>query len=316
MKSCLIKLFRISVCTALLIGGTQSIAASYTEAAPAVQIGQASEKPQNPSELNQFVRDLLGCLSDKDPFQGWKKAEFIAEPLGPGTHAWLITLRTPSPSGGYLIIGAKPGGGYALIEYGLGEEPLFAAKSLEHALALVRDWGEERDLLIEKLYAGPTLAEWKISAKGSTEESRYFDAVSGELLPETDTSWAKQANITVPSDPSVVHSGSLVTAPMKTVITARAFNTYENIAWMNQKALNVNNQNSFIKHLKLKKKLVYASLGQGRTYSISLPVNGYQSWTHLRTESLYVMSKLDGSIRWISLASLESMGEFYDANGS
>ncbi|MNH94667.1 hypothetical protein D3C73_472900 [compost metagenome] len=315
MKSCLIKLFRTSICMGLILGGTQSLASSYTEAAPAIQIGQASEKPQASSELTQFVQDILGRLSEQEPFQDWKKAKFISEPLGPGTHAWLITLRTPSPSGGYLIIGAKPGGGYALIEYGLGEEPLFAAKSLEHALALVRDLGEERDLLIEKLYAGPTLAEWKISAKGSTEESRYFDAVSGELLPETDTSWAKQAGLMVSPDPTLIHSGSLVIAPMKTVITAQAFNTYENISWMNQKALNVN-QSSFIKHLKRGKKLVYASRGPGRTYSISLPVNGFQRWTHFKTESLYVMSKFGGSIRWISLASLESMGEFYNANGS
>lgn len=315
MKKGLNQLLRTSVCMALIFGGVQSLSGPYVEAASGSQIIQTSSETDAAAELTQFIQDILDSLSEQEPFEDWKKAEFTAEPLGPGTHAWMVTIRTTSPTAGYLIIGAKPNGGYALIEYGRGAEPLFAGKSLEQAVALVRDSGEERELVIQKLYAGPTLAEWKISIKGSPEESRYFDAVSGELLPETEASWAKQMDVTATPDPSLIHSGSSVLTPMKTVVTARAFNPYANIGWMNQKALHMN-PTSFIKQLKLKKKLVYASRGPGRTYSISLPVNGFQRWTHSAAESLYVMSKSGESTRWISLAALERMGGFYTVDGS
>ncbi|RUT27907.1 hypothetical protein EJP77_18905 [Paenibacillus zeisoli] len=315
MQRGLIKLFRTSVCMVLVFGGIQSLSGSYVEAASEIQIAQTTKEAE--SELTLFVRNILGSLSEQEPFEDWKQAEFTAEPLGPGTHAWFITIRPGASQSeeGYLIIGAKPGGGYALIEYGRGSGPLFSAKSLEHAIALIRDLGEERDLLIQKLYAGPALAEWKISAKGSTEESRYFDAVSGELLPETDMSWTKQVDYTASPDPSLIQSYSRGMTPMKTVVTAQAFNTYENISWMTQKPLKMN-EASIIKQLQLKKKLVFASRGSGRTYSLSLPVNGFQRWTHSETDSLYVLSKSGGSIRWISLASLEKMGGFYTVNGS
>ncbi|USB32199.1 hypothetical protein [Paenibacillus sp. YPG26] len=315
MKSCLNKLFRTSLCMTLLFGGTLSIASPFSNAAPSLQSGQAIEKLEAPAELNQFIQDILGALSEQSPFQSWKKADFTAEPLGPGTHAWLITLRsTSSPSGGYLIIGAKPDGGYALIEYGLGDESPFAAKSLEHALTLFRGLGEDSDLRIEKLYAGPALAEWRICAKSSPEQGRYFDAVSGELLPGTDTAWKKQPALMTASDSRLIHSGSMVTVPMKSVVTAPAYDTYENIAWMNQKALQVNTS-SFIKHLKHKKKLIYASRGSDRSYSTSLSINGFQHWDGPTTDSLYVISTHSDSVRWISLISLESMGEFYNAEG-
>lgn len=123
-----------------------------------------------PKEVVQFAGQLINKLSGRKPFTDWQGASPEFQPLGPGMHAWLVTLTRDSQPVGYLIIGARPSGGYALIEYGAGPEPLFDTAALQRALAAENGRSAQTDSLqglqVEHLYAGPLLAEWRIVNRG------------------------------------------------------------------------------------------------------------------------------------------------------
>ncbi|WP_410769521.1 hypothetical protein [Fontibacillus sp. BL9] len=277
--------------------------------------------PPASEKLRQFAADAIQELAKNEPFTGWTQANPIIEPLGPGTHSWLVTLKSetsgnPGPLG-YLIISATPEGSYKLVEYGLGENSLYAQPALESGLAELglSSLSQSRPG-ITPVYAGPVLAEWMIRTTSKPGAVHFLDAVTGEVLPENADSWNRQATKYRPPA-SAVESGQHALNPEETVRLADLFDPYDNILWMTGDAVRTATDriNPILKALETSRRLVFVANGPERTYSIPLPVYGYQTWKSDPESSggntaVYVLTGTDSAERWISLDALLDSGKF------
>lgn len=283
---------------------------------------------QAPEELRRFAADAISKLATAEPFTAWAGASANIEPLGPGTHSWLVTITPPgaaAPDGdtaqpppasaarGYLIISATERGDYKLVEYGFGTYAVFDQALLEAAL---REGGlgavEAGREGAVPLYAGPALTAWVV--RQDTGEPQYVNAADGEWLPETPGSWDKQAAKYTP--PRQAASSRSTLAPERLALTAERFDPYDNLLWMTGESVTVDTS-SFIAKLKASKQLVFAASGQDRTYSFPLAVYGYQTWTGGSSSqasdpgnAVYVVTSSDSTIRVIALDALTSSGKF------
>lgn len=307
-------------------------------------------------ELRRFAAVVIQNLSQHPPFTPWQEsAAPIIEPLGPGTHSWLVTIpdqegNTNSSASGYLIISVTANGEYKLIEYGIGPDSIYAKATLEHALTESGIDTRKGDII--PLYSGPVLAAWTIRSKGTAQTDIYWDAVTGELLPENEASWNIQASAYIPPDSALGSKGiggdttggtiggttsgttggttsgttggtSGGTSGGTTGGTTTWFNSeplvhesdsfdpYDNIMWMTSAAINVNKE-SFESIINTKKRLVFVTTGNNRTYSIPLPIYGYQKWTYINesASTFYLMSGTTSSPRFISIQALTDSGHF------
>ncbi|ANS73896.1 hypothetical protein AWM70_04340 [Paenibacillus yonginensis] len=278
-----------------------------------------------PAEVQLFARELIQTLGEQEGFGAWKQSVVAIDPLGPGTHGWLVSLmssdRTPV---GYLIIGAKPEGGLALIEYGNGSDPLYNPKRLSLS-------GQNN---LVPMYGGPTLTQWRVFNKQGKTPAVYYEAAGGEPLPDTDADWLGRRNgFPVPEssgtvalervglkNKQVVHLPFPVPARQSTGL----FRPDDNLLWMTGEPLklspsqfaapgstevspDVPNQPD---------KWVFFSSGASRTYAQSLPISGYQLWqtgTANETKArpiVYCISQSENLARYISLDALTKAGEF------
>lgn len=283
----------------------------------------ASATNLNPvsEELRSFAEETVRRLAGTAPFTAWSDAKTIIEPLGPGTHSWLVTVQPGgaapgSATSGYLIISATDSGEYKLVEYGIGPESLYSLSALLTTKPSVPPKAQSANIMkIEKLYAGPTLAQWKLSSLDSKlEPVQFFDAANGELLPETADSWDRQA---ADYSPPSLAAGSRHQrwTPDNPVYTAEGFDPYDNILWMTKKAMNIKKQ-SFESLLQATERLLFVSAGPKRTYSVPLPVFGYQKWTADRDEVTYALTGTESSPRWIALDALIGAGYFVEYGGN
>ncbi|MNZ60297.1 hypothetical protein D3C78_783650 [compost metagenome] len=268
-----------------------------------------------PEELRKFASIVIQELSQQQPFTAWSKAITTIEPLGPGSHSWLVTIQdresnSTSSSSGYLIISMTESGDYKLIEYGLGPDSIYARPTLESALnhsGLTLN--KKHNWEVVPVYSGPVLAEWAISQAGTSKVEHYLDALTGELLPENESSWELQSSRYVPPVRAAGSGPSIHPKPDPLVHTSESFDPYDNILWMVGNALNVKFE-SFENVLEKHKSLIFVSSGQDRTYSVPLPIFGYQKWSLNSDSTLYIMSGSESSPRFISLQALTDSGEF------
>ncbi|MNO16664.1 hypothetical protein D3C76_63500 [compost metagenome] len=273
-------------------------------------------------ELRKFADSVIQELSQQELFKTWSGADTLIEPLGPGTHSWLITIQDSSErnnstsSSGYLIISVAENGEYKLVEYGLGPDSIFAKSTLENALVnsgLKLSTNARWSII--PVYSGPVLAEWALSKEGVSRMEHFLDARTGELLPENEESFTAQASRYIP--PATAAGGSQALPDIRAdrlVFTSDSFDPYDNILWMaDSGAINVISE-TFEKVLLNNKKLVFVSSGKNRTYSVPLPIFGYQKWSRQDDSTLYMMSGSESSPRFISLQALTDSGKFIKYN--
>ncbi|WP_331845643.1 hypothetical protein [Paenibacillus haidiansis] len=316
------KIIKILLCLGVLSTGSAQLQTAYTfaatEDAPALA-ATGKEGPAAPKELRNFAARAIEQLSQAEPFTGWAHADTVIEPLGPGTHSWLVTVRprasapADNPAAGYLIISATPSAGeYKLVEYGLGPHSVFAAPALESGLAgLGLPSRGASGHTVTPVYGGPVLAEWMITLAGKPGTVHFLDAVTGELLPETTGSWNRQAARYVPPT-EAAGSGQSALKAGETVRLAEPFDPYGNILWMAGDAFDLS-QSNFEQLLKANRRLVFAATGADRTYNIPLPIYGYQKWndeTGSGISAIYALTGTKNSGRWIALGALEDSGDF------
>ncbi|WP_234404964.1 hypothetical protein [Paenibacillus bouchesdurhonensis] len=279
-----------------------------------------------PQDAIQFANKLIYKLAEDKPFTNWKGASPEFQPLGPGMHAWLVTLYQKKTPVGYLIIGAHPSGGYALIEYGAGSEPLFDTAALKRALAAEHsssDRSSLQSLRIEQLYAGPLLAEWRIiasvnratgaQAAGDALHMQYRDARNADPLPDNESIWQKLLSVPTQLSAAIVASGQSLTAPAPPTMTSDSFDPSDNLLWLTSEKLKLT-ASSFTKELHQHKSLIFAARGEDRNYTLPLPVYGYQSWEQAgdtNAECLYIMTGSANSPRFIAFDELAKAGQFY-----
>ncbi|WP_019636387.1 hypothetical protein [Paenibacillus fonticola] len=299
-----------------------------------------------PEEAIQFADQLISKLSGSKPFTDWSGARPEFQPLGPGMHAWLVTLNREGKPVGYLIIGARPSGGYALIEYGAGPEPLFDTDALQQALAAESSLYthsasspadkalQAEHLQIEHLYAGPVLAEWRIinrssQAKGGQVQIQaqaayddalalqYRDARNADPLPDNEAFWQKLLAAPLQLSSAIVSSGTTMAAPKPPTITADSFDPNDNLLWLASDKLQLT-ASALTRELSERKSLVFAARSDDRNYTLPLPVYGYQIWGQggdAAGERVYVMTGSDASPRFIAFDELAKAGQFYSSIG-
>lgn len=287
-------------------------------------LGATADAPA-PEALRRFAAEAIGKLAQVEPFTAWASAAATIEPLGPGTHSWLVTVAAGGAAGtprGYLIISATESGDYKLVEYGMGAYSVFDPALLEAAL---RQSGlgatAAGRVTAVPLYAGPALAAWRVHLPEGGEPG-YVNAADGEWLPETTGSWDKQAGGYAP--PRLAAGSRDALSPAAMVYTSSRFDPYDNLLWMTAKPLTLK-PNNFIGQLTTSQKLVYAASGAERTYSFPLPVYGYQIWKNdslsetltapsaeagTETEAVYVVTGTDTTLRVIALDALMASGKF------
>ncbi|MCR8843346.1 hypothetical protein NQ117_06590 [Paenibacillus sp. SC116] len=169
--------------------------------------------------LKQTIQTTIKQLAQHAPFTLWTQASTDIQPLGAGTHGWLVRVLNHSNQPiGYLIFHAKEQGGYQLTEYGEGAELPYDHLALKQAL---KEHGIQQQAItaIEPVYYKPLIAAWKIQSSSSTQ---WIDAITGELLPEgwmqqLDLKLGKQTKITTVSAVSKTKKR----VPIRTVSTKR-----------------------------------------------------------------------------------------------
>lgn len=302
-------------------------AGGHTGAAALAALGVPADAPA-PEALRRFADEAIGKLAQAEPFTAWAGAATAIEPLGPGTHSWLVTVAAGGSSGaagtqpgataprGYLIISATESGDYKLVEYGMGTYSVFDPALLEAALRQGLGAAAAGRVTAVPLYAGPALAAWMVRPPEGGEP-RFVNAADGEWLPETTGSWGKQAGGYAP--PRLAAGSRAPSSPAPIVYTSSRFDPYDNLLWMTAKPLALK-PDAFIGKLKTSRQLVYAASGAERTYSFPLPVYGYQTWTGgspseapaagAEAESVYVVTGTDTAIRLIALDALMASGKF------
>ncbi|MEO3944239.1 hypothetical protein [Gorillibacterium sp. CAU 1737] len=195
------------ISTCLLLSAAPARAEAPSPSAPTVEAplplpdrsGSSSAKATtensvSPSEAAREARieAWIKELSGKPGFEAWKDAVHRTEPLGPGTHSWLVSLSTADGTeAGYLVVTYDPQGQLGLAEYGTGSYPLFSMKTLHRVLAqrgliLLSDEADS----IKRMYLGPLESYWIVP---TDEGMLYLDAKSGQRLPKLDKTSSSRA---------------------------------------------------------------------------------------------------------------------------
>ena len=162
-------------------------------AAPGADAGEHAGKPAERRLLERQIGKWAHGLAARPGFERFAAARAKIEPLGPGTHGWLVLLEDNDGTVGYMVVHALKGGGFALTEYGLGEAPLYSADRLREGLVrlgLAEDEGElPAESAVERRYAHPLGAVWRVETGDGVF---YLDAKTGEELPADDRLWREE----------------------------------------------------------------------------------------------------------------------------
>ncbi|MBD8498723.1 hypothetical protein [Paenibacillus arenosi] len=138
------------------------------------------------TSLKQTVQTTITQLAQHAPFTSWTQVATDIQPLGAGTHGWLVrVLNHDNMPIGYLIFHATEQGGYQLTEYGEGPDLPYDHLALKQALTQ-HGIQQQSVTAIEPVYYTPLIAAWKIKSSSST---KWIDAITGELLPQA---WMQQ----------------------------------------------------------------------------------------------------------------------------
>ncbi|SDC25788.1 hypothetical protein SAMN02799630_00935 [Paenibacillus sp. UNCCL117] len=156
-------------------------AAPLSEQPPEASVSANANAPAAPSSvLREAVSGFVSELAKQPGFENWSQAEWTSQPLGPGTHGWVILLKAGGQEIGYLIVYADENGGYRLTEYGRGNYPLFSQQTLYQSL--VRLELIEYAYRAEPYYYNPLQAVWQVTVENA-DRVWYIDAKTGEELP-------------------------------------------------------------------------------------------------------------------------------------
>ena len=170
---------------ALAIGVAAPLASDAPKAAPSASSAQVTVLTTSEVSLEAQVDIWIAELAKDKAFSAWKNATWRKAPLGPGQHGWIVFVQGDGGKTiGYMAVGAKPEGGYELLEYGEGEFTLFSPAALEQALKSdgLEGVAFTSKAAVERLYFDPMHAVWQVSEAGVV---RYADAATGAWLPVT-----------------------------------------------------------------------------------------------------------------------------------
>lgn len=288
-----------SSCTPFIDAGADRYAQS-----PCIHVTSGSlpyKKPlavSHKQALEGAIGQAIAALSKNEPFTSWKHAKTEVQPLGPGTHGYLVRILDRSnQSLGYFILHVNEQGDYKLTEYGAGSELPYDRLTL--AEALKRSDYKQDEMKVEAIYPSALMALWKVSAD---RESRYFDAFTGEEIPYMEQPLTK-INSNRYESPIILHASTpnSITQANKRKIQSSSetkdilsvwmpnaariggtFDPYENIQWMTKK--NTWSKSDAARKLLMwepisQSRLVYVHTAMKQDFQIPYALRGKQAWS-------------------------------------
>lgn len=291
-----------AVLSFLIIGAVQS---SHMKAA-------LGSPPLNAEALHQQVAVWQEEIAKQEPFKPWQDATADIAPLGPGTHSWLAILKNDGQAVGYMVIHARPEGGYVLGEYGLGESPLFSAATLRQALAqheLIPD-PTFMEYTAEPIYYGPLHAVWKVTL-ASGEPALYFDGTSGEQLPyqsslpgDLDVPGAEPCPLAATAGADAENSSSSAHITEEQLLAA--FDPYASFPWLTRPTLDAD-AGQLAQAIEHGKQLIFTAEPWDNALRYVWAIRGLHRW---QSGSLYIAADHNG-LKYIPAAQYVRQGSFY-----
>ncbi|GAB2693461.1 hypothetical protein ACFQWB_10155 [Paenibacillus thermoaerophilus] len=272
-------------------------------AGQAIAYGQASphgQEPEAEASMDEHIEQWIQALAETEPFAEWLGASWDKQPLGPGTHAWVVVLSREGRDIGYLVVEALADGDYRLGEYGSGDYPLFGTNALYREL--VRH-GIYSYTSIDRWYQDGLHALWIVRTADS-DTPILLDARTAEWLPLESVPSAEEAPDTgaggnpVPQDDSrqVIRSQQV-----------ESFDPYDDLSWLIDAPLDIDQAQSLIDTLEEAGRLTFVSKLYGKRITAPLAVTGYQEWSDGR---LYIRLEQSG-VRYLPWGGWISFGRFY-----
>lgn len=273
--------------------------------------------PVKEASLEDKVNEWIHALAKEKGFEAWSSAQWDKYPLGPGTHEWLILLhgKNNQQDVGYLVVGATEQGGYQLIEYGTGSNPLFSLNTLYHSMVQLELIPKHLSYAIfigdqlrsfnpERLYIVPLQAAWRLTKDGKTW---YIDAKTGRKLP--DLSGVFSAGTTSSKAATGAKPGNQPVPRILQRLEKEPFDPFENTGWVHGKPLPSESFDEIRKLLLLEnRRITYSGKWFGGKAVYPLAVTGYHVWD---TEGPFVRLDHDGGPRFVRFAEAGLLGHYY-----
>ncbi|NOU97887.1 hypothetical protein GC093_32370 [Paenibacillus sp. LMG 31456] len=223
----------------------------------------------------EAIKQWTQSISAKPGYEAWKQATWTSQPLGPGTHGWIVLLQSNGQPVGYMVIHAADPNNptkYRLTEYGSGNTPLFSMQTLYQSLVQLELMNTSYHA--ERLYTSPLQAVWKIT---SGEDLYFIDAKTGEVLPQLTVSEKQEFD-----KPLEEQIASLL-KPEHTItgsVQLPEFDPYERLPWVKGTPAQYGSISALLSDLDQQKKLTYTAQLFDDKVTIPLAVTGYHQWSN------------------------------------
>ncbi|MFB5673422.1 hypothetical protein ACE3NQ_10150 [Paenibacillus terreus] len=281
---------------------------------------QASSGSAAPKAVKLTAEAARASLASQPQFRGWENADLTYNPLGPGTHSWLVLVQDAGEPAGYMIITQNKDGSFKLNEYGSGSLPPFSLNILQPVLQSLAaaDQTTMDKIRVTPVYEEPALAYWKIQSPAG-EPLLYIDAFTGQDLPLGEPGWRNKLKQAGSTGTSSAGTASPLT-DIALIVTDSApadASPYTDLAWLKQKPLSLHSGREFEEALQASPNMMMIYSAQGLNYVFNSPftVNGYQQWAsgnHTAPESLYIRTNYTGlTTRYLPFNRLAAAGAFY-----
>ncbi|MDP5274584.1 hypothetical protein [Chengkuizengella axinellae] len=295
------KTLRLNITVILLISCLTIISHSMVSASTNLNM-----QPQVSFEEN--ISNWIKTLKKQDGFGEWEYATWKSYALGPGTHNKLVILSNQNTKKeiGYLVIGADSEGHYKLVEYGVGEYPLFSLNTLQTTfdVTYLKDLQipEVKDTQLEqyaeRLYPNALEAIWKVNIEPYTF---YIDAKSGEIYPidsESINESPREINYNL-------YAGA--TSYIQQSLEKEIFDPFEKLPWVFNEPQLISNDEEFQIAVHNQEEITYTEKLFQKEVRIPLAVVGYHRWDE---GQLYIALEQNG-VRYIHFMSLYPYGQFF-----
>jgi len=313
----------------LLITSTKPLAAVLppTAAPETAETGSdlALEENDPQADLHETVAQWIRKIAEEHKLVPWQDATFHIEPLGPGTHGWLVHVLDQQTPVGYLIIDALEGGGFRLAEYGVGERPIFHLETLRTSLVQIGmiesqvtieqlstmlvhpDESEsvpshadehQPSLVIQRHYLYPFAAYWKVRDE-ERKQTAYFDAFTGEQYPLTKDPVSKSVD-------DIQYLPTMLTE-LKDKMQLPKFDPYEDLGWIVEDPIHVSTIDDVIEPLRHKQRLTLTIELYDDLVLLPYPIIGYAQWDKAEA---YLLIYSEG-LRYVPLIDAVRYGRIY-----
>jgi hypothetical protein len=256
--------------------------------------------------FNRHIDTWVEQLHTDSDFTHWKEASREVETMGPGTHQWIVTFLQQDRAVGYMIVAAQPFDTYGtdgtaeqpsfiLLEYGLGDFPLYDSAALSTVASFQAELDSMEGIVWNKWYGDALHALWSIEKEG---DLLYFDAKSGEMLPITEAQL-----------PAIGHpNGLFVESQLQQIVKSEDASVKEEmpVGWAHRAAVSADNKEE-IKTVLTSPQTQFSASLYGDQVLAAFHVMGYHEWG----QEIYVALEDEG-LRYIPLNVLISWGKFYN----